>query len=132
VNPSGIWTDFMPHGHCYQWRPDVLWLNVVSDGLIFAAYMAIPITLVIALRKVKYLPYRWIFVMFAAFISLCGVTHLMEIVTIWQPAYYLEGFIKAATGAVSIATAVLFIPILPRALEAVLRELSSDLEKNGS
>jgi hypothetical protein len=25
--------NFMPHGHCYLWRPDVLWLHVGSDTL---------------------------------------------------------------------------------------------------
>ena len=34
--------DFMPHGMCYSWDPAVLWLNVISDSLIAAAYYAIP------------------------------------------------------------------------------------------
>ena len=32
----------MPHGMCYLWDPVVLWLSVISDSLIAAAYYAIP------------------------------------------------------------------------------------------
>lgn len=38
--------DFMPHGHCFFWRPDILWLHVVSDILIAIACYSIPITLI--------------------------------------------------------------------------------------
>ena len=37
--------NFMPHGHCYLWRPDVLWLHVGSDTLIALSYYAIPVAL---------------------------------------------------------------------------------------
>lgn len=32
--------NFMPHGHCYLWPPDVLWLHVGSDTLIAASAQA--------------------------------------------------------------------------------------------
>jgi hypothetical protein len=30
--------DFMPHGYCYMWVPRIVWLHVISDGLIAVAY----------------------------------------------------------------------------------------------
>jgi len=42
---------FMPHGHCYFWRPDILWLHVISDGIIALAYFSIPVTLLYFLRR---------------------------------------------------------------------------------
>ncbi|MBW4053395.1 MAG: hypothetical protein HIU85_18420 [Proteobacteria bacterium] len=36
---------FVPHGTCYLWRPGVLALHVISDGLIGASYYSIPFTL---------------------------------------------------------------------------------------
>ena len=30
-------SDFMPHGHCYFWSPDIVWLQVISDALITLA-----------------------------------------------------------------------------------------------
>ncbi len=106
----------MPHGMCYEWNTKVIWLQVVSDGLIALAYYSIPITLIYFVRKRKDLSFDWIFVCFAIFIVACGTTHLMEIVNIWQPVYWLSGFIKAITAGTSIVTAILLVRLLPTAL----------------
>jgi signal transduction histidine kinase/CheY-like chemotaxis protein len=108
--------EFMPHGMCYEWNTKVIWLQVVSDGLIALAYYSIPITLIYFVRKRKDLSFDWIFVCFAIFIVACGTTHLMEIVNIWQPVYWLSGFIKAITAGTSIVTAILLVRLLPTAL----------------
>ena len=93
---------FIPHGHCYLWRHELVWLHVVSDSLIAIAYYSIPITLVYFVRKRVDLPFDWIFLMFGAFIIACGTTHVMEIWTLWHPTYWLSGFLKAITAVVSI------------------------------
>ncbi|HEY9613811.1 MAG TPA: hypothetical protein V6C93_31015 [Allocoleopsis sp.] len=36
---------FIPHGHCFLWKPELVWLHVMSDSLIAIAYYSIPITL---------------------------------------------------------------------------------------
>lgn len=115
-------TDFMPHGMCYFWRPDVLWLNVVSDGLIAAAYFAIPVLLVELVRRRKNLTFHWMFWMFAAFILLCGTTHLFNVLTVWDPIYRLDGIIKLLTGIASIATAIVLLRSLPQILAIPLPE----------
>jgi hypothetical protein len=107
---------FMPHGHCYLWRPDILWLNVISDAFIFLAYICISTVLFTLLRRRPFFTYRWAGVMFGLFISLCGFTHLVEVITVWHPIYLFAGVLKACTAAASIATAVLMVPIIPRAL----------------
>lgn len=111
--------NFMPHGHCFLWKPEILWLHVVSDVLIFLAYMAIPLTLLFFFRLKNMSSYRWVLLMFSLFICFCGFTHLISIVTIWYPLYALEGVVKAITAAISIATAILFIPIAPRAFRMI-------------
>ena len=75
-------TGFMPHGCCYSWNPAVIWLHVVSDGFIAAAYYSIPLTLLYFVRKRKDLAFDWMFICFAIFIVSCGTTHLMEILNI--------------------------------------------------
>jgi two-component system CheB/CheR fusion protein len=120
---------FMPHGHCYLWRPDVLWLNVVSDGLIAAAYYVIPLFLIHLVRKRHDLAFNWIFVMFAGFILACGTTHVLEIVTVWNPQYGLQGLVKLATAAVSAATALALIPLMPRALALPSGRMLADANK---
>jgi two-component system, cell cycle sensor histidine kinase and response regulator CckA len=106
-------SDFMPHGTCYLWNPAVLWLNVISDLLIAAAYYAIPFLLIRFWQKRRDLTFRWIFVAFGVFIVACGTTHLMGAIVAWVPVYRLDGVIKAITAAASIATFLLLIPTMP-------------------
>jgi signal transduction histidine kinase len=124
---------FMPHGMCYMWDQRVIWLHVVSDAIIALAYYSIPLTLIYFVRKRKDLAFDWMFLCFAAFIVACGTTHLMEIFNIWHPTYWLSGFLKAITAAVSIVTAVLLVQLVPKALAlpspAQLRETNAALEK---
>lgn len=111
-----IEADFMPHGYCYLWFPEILWLHVFSDGLIALAYFLIPASLFTFVLRRREIPFPWMFLMFAAFITACGLTHVMGIWTIWQPDYGVEGLVKFGTGLVSIATALTLIPIIPKAL----------------
>jgi two-component system NtrC family sensor kinase len=117
---------FMPHGHCYLWRPEILWLNVVSDAIIFLAYMMIPVTIFLMLRKRPLVPYKWILFMFGLFITACGFTHLASIITIWDPYYGVEGILKAITAAISIATALLTMPLAPRAFDFLMEKSESE------
>jgi PAS domain-containing protein len=117
---------FMPHGMCYEWDPKVIWLHVVSDGLISIAYYSIPLTLLYFVRKRRDLQFSWIFLCFAVFIVACGTTHLMEIWNIWHPVYWLSGSIKAVTAASSIITAILLVRLIPKALSL---PSPSDLQK---
>jgi signal transduction histidine kinase len=114
--------DFMPHGMCYFWRPDVLWLNVVSDSMIAAAYFAIPILLMELVRRRRNLTFHWIFWMFAAFILLCGTTHLLNVVTVWEPLYRFDGLVKLLTGLASLGTAVVLFRLLPQILAIPMPE----------
>jgi signal transduction histidine kinase len=107
---------FMPHGMCYGLNPAVIWLHVVSDALIAIAYYSIPLTLVYFVRRRKDLAFDWMFLCFAVFIVACGTTHLMEILNIWHPTYWLSGVIKAITALTSIVTAILLVRLVPVAL----------------
>jgi len=50
------------------------------------------------------------------FVMACGTTHLFEIWNIWYADYWLSGTIKAVTASVSMATAILLVKLIPRAL----------------
>src|SRR6266545_5076185 len=78
---------FIPHGHCYLWLPELVWLHVVADSLIALTYYVMPIILVYFVRKRQDLPFYW-----------------------------LSGGVKALTASVSLATAFLLVPLVPRAL----------------
>jgi PAS domain S-box-containing protein len=126
---------FMPHGHCYLWIPALVWLHLVADALIAVAYYVLPVLLMYFVHKRRDLPFTWMFFMFGAFIVACGTTHVMGVWNLWVPTYWLSGGIKAATAIISLTTAVLLIPLVPRALalpsptelEAVNHQLHSQI-----
>ncbi|OKH39421.1 hypothetical protein NIES2119_06700 [[Phormidium ambiguum] IAM M-71] len=121
---------FIPHGHCYLWKPGLVSLHIASDSLIALAYYSIPITLIYFTQKRRDLPFNWIFFLFGAFIILCGTTHLMEIWTLWHPIYWVSGFLKAITASVSLFTAGAMLHLVPQALTLplIVRQKTSELE----
>jgi PAS domain S-box-containing protein len=108
--------DFTPHGFCLAWDPGLIWLQAGSDMLIALAYYSIPAALLVFLRRRRDIAFRPVVALFAAFILACGTTHLLAVVTLWQPVYWLDGGIKAVTAALSVATAILLWPLMPRAV----------------
>ena len=128
---------FIPHGHCYLWKPGLVWLHILSDLIIALAYYSIPIALVYFVRKRQDLPFNWIFLLFSIFIIACGTTHLVEIWTLWHPTYWLSGVLKAITAIVSLYTALELVPNVPKALalpspaqlEATNRELLHQIKQ---
>ncbi len=108
--------DFIPHGHCYLWKPELVRLHVIADTLIALAYYSIPVMLVYFVRTRRDVPFDWIFWMFGTFIIACGTTHLMEVWTLWYPTYWLSGLVKAITAFVSVFTALELVLLLPKAL----------------
>lgn len=124
---------FIPHGHCYLWKPGLVGLHVIADSLIALAYYSIPITLFYFVRQRRDLPFDWMFLLFASFIVACGTTHLMEVWTLWHPTYWLSGAIKSATAGVSLYTAVSLVSLVPTALAlpspAQLETANRELER---
>jgi hypothetical protein len=59
---------FVPHGYCLLWRPDLVAMHAVSDGVIAASYFSIPMALAMFVRRRFDLEYKWVFWLFAAFI----------------------------------------------------------------
>jgi PAS domain S-box-containing protein len=126
-------SDFMGHGYCYLWQPGIVWLHAISDTMIALSYYVIPLALVYFVRKRRDLPFHWMFLMFGIFIFGCGTTHLMEVWTLWHGTYRLAGVIKAITAVSSVATAALFVHLVPEAVAlpspAQLRAANEELER---
>lgn len=135
------WTNFLdtygllPHGICLTWRPELLWLHAVSDGMTALAYYSIPVALLVFAWRRRDLQFRWMFVLFGIFITACGTTHVMGLLTLWVPLYAEEGVVKAVTALSSILTTAVLFPLIPKALalpgpaqwEAVNRELHDEV-----
>lgn len=103
-------TEFAQRGACGNWHPAFVWLYVLSQMLIFAAYMAIPFALGVAMFRGRnsapaaYISRRqllWMRVMFAAFIFFCGVGHLEGVLSFFHPQYHLYAIWHFLTAAAS-------------------------------
>ena len=109
--------NLLPHGFCINWTPALLWLYVISDALIVLAYYSIPISLAYFVWHRKDLQFNWIFKLFGAFILACGSTHLLGIITLWHPIYWIDASMKALTALVSVITAIALVFLIPKALK---------------
>ena len=122
-----------PHGICLLWEPELIWLHVVSDTCIAAAYFSIPFALAILVTKRRDLKFGWVYWAFAIFIMACGLTHVLSIYTLWVPIYGIEGMVKAATAVASVFTAAALWPLLPKILTIPspfeLRQVQAALEE---
>ena len=130
-NPSGL----TPHGFCLSWAPGLVAVHAGSDAVIGLAYFSIPLAIAAFVRRRPDIKYSWAAYLFVAFILACGTTHLMAILTLWAPVYGIEGVIKVVTALLSIATAALLWPLIPKlvalpsaaALERRVEERTAEL-----
>jgi PAS domain S-box-containing protein len=146
--------EYMPHGMCFLWQPELIGLHVASDSAIALAYYSIPIALIYFAWKRTDFAFPGIFVLTGLFILACGTTHIMGVWTLWFPDYRLDGGIKAVTALLSVGTAFAIWQVMPLALaipstaqleganrllageieqrqnaEAALREANAELER---
>ncbi|GAA4442278.1 hypothetical protein GCM10023188_41810 [Pontibacter saemangeumensis] len=106
-------SDFMPHGHCYFWKTEIVAMNVGGDSLIMLAYYSIPFMLFYFAKKRQDLTHKYVFLLFGAFILACGTTHLIDMITVWVPIYRLGGLVKVLTAILSVGTAIVLWRSLP-------------------
>jgi signal transduction histidine kinase len=107
----------IPHGACLLWKPEWIWLNAISDALIAGAFFTTAFVLgFFAWRRGRDMMFmfRIVFWVFAIFFTVCGVTRLLSILTLWLPAYDIEGVIKGFLALISIGITAGLLLLLPR------------------
>jgi len=106
--------NFMPHGMCYLWQPDILWTSVISDVTTALAYFSITAAVIMFVKKRHDLPYPWFFILAGSVIFVaCGTSHLISAIVIWKPIYGISSIVKAVTAVASLATGIVIWFILP-------------------
>ncbi len=106
-----------PHGYCFLWLPEIVWLHVIANIMIAVSYFSIPVALWHFAKKRPDMPFSKVFILFATFIFLCGLTHVFGIIVLWLPVYGIEGLVMLATGIASAATALFVWRVMPGALK---------------
>jgi signal transduction histidine kinase len=108
-------SSFLPHSFCYLNNKQLIALHVGSDSAIWLSYLAISCTLVyLVWRTRREVPFSWMFLAFGLFIVACGFTHLMEVIVLWKPLYWLSGDIKLVTAVASVVTAIALPGVIPQ------------------
>jgi hypothetical protein len=110
--PSGL----TPHGFCLLWQPGLIWTDAAADFATGLAYFTIPVALATIIRRQKDLLLRPILWLFVSFILVCGITHWLDVLTLWVPVYAVQGAAKAIGAAISVGTAIALCRVLPEML----------------
>jgi signal transduction histidine kinase len=122
--------DWPPRWYCGNWTNFHGWLYILSDVSIWAAYFAIPFLLIRLIIKRKDIPFNKVFWLFITFILLCGLTHLIDAIIFWWPAYRLSALIRFITAIVSIFTVYALYKILPLVFTLrTVTELEAEINK---
>lgn len=114
---------FMPRRLCGVWEPSLIWMHIISDLVIWLAYMWIPLAMLWAYRAQKRnlqiaRPLIALLLLYMTFIMACGWTHFMDALMFYLPVYRINGLIRALTGIVSFLTAVSLLRLIPQAITA--------------
>ena len=105
-----------PHGACLLWKPELIWLNAVSDAMLAGAFFATAFVLGFFVWRRRDVMFRDVFWAFAIFDTVCGVTRLLSILTLWVPAYDIEGLTKGFLALISVGITAAMLLMLPRIL----------------
>ncbi len=117
------------HGMSAGMNPTLLAIVIGADIVTAAAYLAIAITLTLLVHRLRNdLPFSALFLLFGAFIVLCGATHLMGVLTLKWPLQGISAVVLVVTAAVSLLTAVVLPRNLPR-IQALVRDAASARER---
>jgi|GEM_PF-557003 len=135
-----VTSSYMEHGYCFSWEPGLVGLHVASDIITGLSYYLITFAMFYVAFKRRDLPVLKILLLFGAFILSCGTTHFLAAYTVFVPAYWLEGGVKAFTAVISALSAVYVIPRLSEAVTfpslaaslAEIKKLNGELSRKNA
>ena len=108
--------EWPPKWHCGNWTSFHGWLYILSDLTIWIAYFLIPLIILNYLGKKKNgIKFQKMYLLFAAFILLCGITHFLDAMMFWIPMYRVNAMVRFFTAVISMLTVYYLFKILPQA-----------------
>lgn len=131
---AAVGDPFFEHAACIGWNRPLLYWQVANHALIFAAYVALSLTLVFYSRKRGGDEWpKWVSWAFATFIVFCGVGHLVAMITYFVPIYWTEAIVNTGTVIASVITATgfpfAFRNLMAQPSRADMQKLIDDLQE---
>lgn len=112
--------------------PALAWTYLIADAVTGLACYALAAGLLYLVCRRQRLRYRWMFLLFAAFLFACGSSRLVAAWTVRHPDTWIGAAVSGVAGIVSVATALLLWRLIPKILRlptaAQLRKLITQLE----
>lgn len=107
--------NLVPHGICLSSSPEIIALIVASNFGIALAYFVIPVVLAVLLFLYR-IPMPTIITLFCVFITGCGTSHVMDIVTMYVGGawYWVQAAVLIVTAVASLTTSVVLMDVLLR------------------
>ena len=109
---------FTPRGQSELWDAALMWLDASADLVIGAAYLLVSLLVVWSYRHRSEFPLRRMCVPLVAVLLVGVATQWFDVFTLWVPAYWTAGGVKAVAALVSLAGAVGFVSVIPRTVRA--------------
>lgn len=129
---SGLFdtSNWPPRWHCGTWSDFHGWLYIISDLLIWASYFAIPVMLILMVKRRSDIPFPKLIWLFGAFIILCGSTHLVDAIIFWWPAYRVSALLRLFTAIISMVSVYALYKILPQVKTLrTVKDLEREMEE---
>jgi signal transduction histidine kinase len=105
-----------PQGACMLWKPELVWLHAISDALIGGAFFTVAFFVAYFKWRRRDIQFSAVWWAFAIFVTVCGVSRLLSILTLWVPAYGIEGMANGVLALISVMIAATLLLVLPRLL----------------
>jgi len=100
-------------------KPDTIWINVIFDAITSLVFFVISFTIGYIIWKRKDFRRFWWVLLIFLFITGTGISHLIDILTVWNSVYKLEFFVRAITSIASLGVIYVFYVLAPKILTIV-------------
>lgn len=126
-----MFENFMTRNYCGHWSEGLIAVNQISNALIALSYFAIPITLFAVYLRLRRLQifsdyHYWAILMFVLFITLCGTTHLCNVIAFHWAPYKFFTLIDGLTAVASVITSV----VLPKVVYDIFKKIEECNEQD--
>jgi two-component system sensor histidine kinase/response regulator len=107
---------FMPRGQVFGWRSDLVWMTVTANVAMAVAFFAIAIALAYFVRQRGHEVMKSAWWLVSAFALLCGMTFILNAITLWIPIYVVEAVIRVSAAIVCVITVPVVLRLIALAL----------------
>ncbi len=121
--------NYLPQRFSYLGSPALTWIHFIGNAFIGISFLAIAGTLVyVAQKERRSLQLRWVHLAFGLLAIVCGLTYLVEAITVWIPVYVLSASLTIFTAIVSLIAAVMLPLEIPGIIALIQKTETAERE----